>query len=768
MANQKHRLGLRIWATLILFVLIPVLLLNTAIFSLVRRLYQNAYQTAISTVEQSSYFLDQIINECQSYAYQQILTPSILNLANIKKNKQTSDYEKMLRILNGSNTYIAYKTRGYRVCLFFNNSHIFLSNGFICQDMEDYYGALHQMGDYTFEEFKNLSEHHPLNMQFYPNQEFIVNKSRYKGIIYSYKMSDTSTADRGGTVFTLLEEDVLENILSNTVKDGGYTVITDQSGKILYTSGEIERKQLQGIVTVDRGGKAEYIPETVFGRQYIAVQSPSALGLRIISVQPKNVVLANVNTLLMFAAVLNVTSLLLCVSFSGILARRNYKMMEGVLELLPDIAEKESGNLYAFINSAVTKLADRNKALSTMVDEQRPFLQAGFWDKILGSPLITDSEARELMEKASGEKSAPYYCLLLMAVKNVQYSFDFESLNKMYEYKAQLYRYFQGLDFPHSYVYSSGIEQLVLLLPTEMEEELCRNRVLSIIRSVPEGDDNIICISACSGAFSDMGKIRHWYTNCGSLINSTDVSRMYQVKDKNVLWCGQGDYIEENSLAFSDEQKNQIILEIKAGDFESVKEKVREMISENFWSRTLSESMFNLFIAKCKLTLLGAWHPDMPMRLDDLLDEIDCAGANASATVLSLLMRSIETMCTFYKERSSRQDSQLKNDILEYVKEHFADLDFSLSATAEHFEFSESYFSQVFKELAGETFSSYLERLKMKYGDQLLMETNETVDAIAFKTGYNSSNAFRRAYKRYFGISPSERRKKSTDTSKQD
>lgn len=80
---------------------------------------------------------------------------------------------------------------------------------------------------------------------------------------------------------------------------------------------------------------------------------------------------------------------------------------------------------------------------------------------------------------------------------------------------------------------------------------------------------------------------------------------------------------------------------------------------------------------------------------------------------------------------------------------------------AEHFGFSESYFSIIFKEIMGEPYSAYLEKLRLSRAETLLRSTPRSVEEIAQAVGYNNSTTFRRAFKRVTGISPTQLREQA-------
>ena len=109
------------------------------------------------------------------------------------------------------------------------------------------------------------------------------------------------------------------------------------------------------------------------------------------------------------------------------------------------------------------------------------------------------------------------------------------------------------------------------------------------------------------------------------------------------------------------------------------------------------------------------------------------------------------------REKESRLSSRhevLLSEILELVHKKYADPRLSICYLAEQFHLSESYFSQLFKDLSGESFSAYLENLRLSRAQELLRDTRLDIEEIAQQVGYFNSTTFRRAFKRMAGISP--------------
>ncbi len=95
----------------------------------------------------------------------------------------------------------------------------------------------------------------------------------------------------------------------------------------------------------------------------------------------------------------------------------------------------------------------------------------------------------------------------------------------------------------------------------------------------------------------------------------------------------------------------------------------------------------------------------------------------------------------------------LSDEVCEYIEKNLA-ADITASAVAEHFGFSRSYFSTVFKKTTGTTVSEYLLSCRLNKAKILMMGGELSVSQISELTGFKDTNTFIRAFKRKEGITP--------------
>jgi AraC-like DNA-binding protein/DNA-binding NarL/FixJ family response regulator len=94
-----------------------------------------------------------------------------------------------------------------------------------------------------------------------------------------------------------------------------------------------------------------------------------------------------------------------------------------------------------------------------------------------------------------------------------------------------------------------------------------------------------------------------------------------------------------------------------------------------------------------------------------------------------------------------------------YTSLHFTSRNFCVRQVAEYIGLSRNYFTKIYKEISGLGFWEFVTRLRMKKAMQLLLNTDDTISAIAEAVGYNSEYHFSRKFKDYAALSPGSYRK---------
>ncbi|MCI9046448.1 MAG: AraC family transcriptional regulator [Hungatella sp.] len=102
--------------------------------------------------------------------------------------------------------------------------------------------------------------------------------------------------------------------------------------------------------------------------------------------------------------------------------------------------------------------------------------------------------------------------------------------------------------------------------------------------------------------------------------------------------------------------------------------------------------------------------------------------------------------------------------ITNYIHTHYSD-DISLSSLADTFYISPYYLSHQFKAVTGYTVVQYIQLTRIKNAQYLLLNSKDKITRIAEQTGFSSFSQFNRVFRKFCGMSPSDYKITSHQTS---
>lgn len=144
--------------------------------------------------------------------------------------------------------------------------------------------------------------------------------------------------------------------------------------------------------------------------------------------------------------------------------------------------------------------------------------------------------------------------------------------------------------------------------------------------------------------------------------------------------------------------------------------------------------------------------------VQEVIVEVDSNALYSQKLISSILeqisihiIRSFESGETITQKTSA---TQLCYSIMNYIDTHI----FSISSLGELENvsgYNYSYLSALFHDVCGQTLSSYFRHARLNGARRLILEKTLTLTEIAALLGYSSLYSFSKAYKSYFGVSPS-------------
>lgn len=113
----------------------------------------------------------------------------------------------------------------------------------------------------------------------------------------------------------------------------------------------------------------------------------------------------------------------------------------------------------------------------------------------------------------------------------------------------------------------------------------------------------------------------------------------------------------------------------------------------------------------------------------------------------------LEIIC--YEIREYYQSKNKIDRAKQYISQNYQQ-PLTLEEVADIIELSPNYFSQLFHEETGYTFSDYVTEVRMQKAKELLRKNDKTLKEISILIGYRDPNYFSRVFKKQIGISPKQ------------
>ena len=192
------------------------------------------------------------------------------------------------------------------------------------------------------------------------------------------------------------------------------------------------------------------------------------------------------------------------------------------------------------------------------------------------------------------------------------------------------------------------------------------------------------------------------------------------------------------------------------GNREQVVEMFALLHRENLEERSLPVLQLSFLLSDLKNSLLkvrfqiDAQTDENRRRLAHIDQQLD------GQPTFAVLENAALLICDFFTR--SVEPSNPIPDVEKYLQENFSDPSMCLSKLSERFNMSESYLSHLFKDKTGQNFSTYLEGLRLGEAVRRLNADACNISGLYAELGYNNPTTFRRAFKKRYGVSPSEMR----------
>lgn len=221
------------------------------------------------------------------------------------------------------------------------------------------------------------------------------------------------------------------------------------------------------------------------------------------------------------------------------------------------------------------------------------------------------------------------------------------------------------------------------------------------------------------------------------------------------------------------EIEQKIINAICVGNNKAACQWIDEVIDTNYVEREITQHMKKCLVADMCGTVIKAGEQagavEFILRYMDDNPISDEWSGHWNVEVLRTYMHQMVTaVCedVHTREDVKRDDKKFGTQVMDYVNENYWNPDLNISITALHFGITPSYLSVLFKEQTGLNLLEYINHIRIEKVKELL-EEDYSLTEICSKTGFRSSGALIRVFKKETGITPGQMKKLLGQSSKE-
>lgn len=535
---------------------------------------------------------------------------------------------------------------------------------------------------------------------------------------------------------------------------GGFMLVFDQAGTLLASIPPDPNPELITAAVSARTGMVATIGEE---RYRLYREESSFNRWNYVALMNENRITASAQRIRDIAFLLLGAGFLIALALSYGVAYSNSKPIARLFSLvLPaqDMETKRAGSAYARVEEAILNLKDSKRRLEREVDSVQSIGRTYFFHNLLRGEYRDRSLFEEDRSHFSVLPSAGPYFVIEARLPALAAALEGQDRLALGEALRSVFSECLSSD-EYAVILSSGA---VTAIKRSTEVSTYKEETATFVRRVTETIEEALrdCLVFGVGRpVEDPFLLTLSYGEAEAAATSEDIDHRGSIRFYEALPARIDVY------RYPLETESAVIKAVLSANTALLDSLLEGIYTENFIERALPvQEAKNLYAALrgTVLRLAGDFERlGNTIHAYEMLKELRSPTSSPEedfCAITKLLFSMAEEM-----QRSKRShNAALAAEVREYVNEHFRDFNLSLTSIAETFKLSENYLSSFFKEQSGECLSEHIQRKRMTEASTLLRKRRDSVDVIASSCGYANGTSFRRAFKRVYGLSPSEYR----------
>ncbi len=725
-------------------------------------LEQDAREMNLTILEQSCDVIDKYIAEMDRLVKNMTLCPQLNRILYMEKPFDSLDHYYVMDTQKNLESYGVLNDFIGLYYVYYQKSGIVMTPDTSYTDSEMFFEDYLKMEGLEYRNWLDSVLKKHKFQEFLPSSSVKINGVRKNYITYIQSIPLNGSQDESkGSIVVLINQTEIHKLLNKLkISDGGWYYIADQYNNIITTSYE-NSEDIQNINTELTDSKGSMQKELHGKQMEIAYVTSKTSGWTYVAAVPLNVVMTKVSYIkkivYIFAAIILLAGISIAIGFSYKNSKPLNRLMDSILNKKDFSVNRKYKNSYDLIETVLNDEFDKNEYLKTKLEQHIPLLGVAFFDRLIKGEFSIESDIKTVMEHIDMNFQEEGYVPVIIqfsAYRNNLTSKMFDTIVKNKVFVKEVIKHSVS-----NKVYFHDVDNdkmlLLIALQKDCTEENDVRILISDLLSKLEGSIDNEVYFAVGSIYNN---IIDTYKSYNSALRALEFN-LRTPSNKNIIWYNEiPDQMEDYYYPL--EVETHLIKLVKAGKKEETTKLLSEMFEENIFKRKLPKVMQKQFIYELQGTIIKL---NSQINFTDksksiLLDKeaLYLEKVMYEDDIFNNISGIFNDMCDYVNKQKKSHNKNLEQRIVEYINLQFMDSQLSLCSVAERFDISETYLSYFFREQTGETFSHYIERIRIEYAYKLLKDKSMKVNQVSKAVGYNSDQSFRRAFKRVKNLNPTD------------
>lgn len=637
------------------------------------------------------------------------------------------------------------------VYIMFRDNPVFVSNYISSDNYAGIYANYYNYQDVTVDEWRDRLFKENYNVKFFTQNQvfsYFYNRNYFDGVTVLINNSYYNSIDQMSVMaIDFDKKDIVDKILYEDQLGDYFAYIVDSDGNVIVSHNYPEDAIRPGLKNTDE--------VTLGSQKYIALTYASdMLGMHAVVGIPLQAINTNVNSLLELVILYIVLGTLLIVGLSMLFSLKETMWLKRLIEAASRSSNTifNISNEYSYINHAITRISTINEEQLSKIDALNDSIKYSVLKNVFILGVYTEREKEEA--GAYFGVSFDRFC-----VAKVSYRLDDSSpvdlsiqqnivLELEHSFRAIVDADFETLNFHTNETIfvifldrqdSSYIDSIQIAL-TELI------RMINVNSPIPL----TINIGLSPVAFGiRQAKTAYQQAICALSIHENDVSG--------------GVYVYEPAAESADKPPFDIAILLKLYDALIAGEKkiAAQIFADSLRSMAnyaLTEQEQLQIFYSFRQIVYNAGKVIVNQRFDaDDRPRLSLPEYGQMNDVIKLfheLNQVSASLCDVVLGNKKSNNEKLKVDIMNYIHDHYADLNLSAGSIAAQLLISEKYVFSFVKEQSGKSLGKLVEEVRLSHAERLMLETDYSNGKILMMCGFGSENTFYRAFSKKHGVSP--------------